>query len=182
MYWLIQKLSSNKRVHTQLPKHCDLLMDASLVFQDQDQDSDDSVWFPGYPLLTGRQLSHETNKKNNVVPYEIPWVILVGYLGSLYWLIWNNPYVTWVGFHPRIPYMYNPTNKGPFFHCSIVHVMAFRTHGVFPPPPLATLSVSSLWMSTNFICKAMPEFQRNGTFEERFQAGLSDSKRTPTYP
>ena len=49
------------------PKHCDLLMDASLVFQDQDQDSDDSVWFPGYPLLTGRQLSHETKKQRGPV-------------------------------------------------------------------------------------------------------------------
>ena len=60
------------------PKHCDLLMDASLVFQDQDQDSDDSVWFPGYPLLTGRQLSHETNKKtmwSRTKSHESSWLV-----------------------------------------------------------------------------------------------------------
>ena len=47
------------------------------------------------------------------------------YYFPLYWLVnrdpynglWNNPYIslyTWAGCHP----LYNPTNQGPFFHCS----------------------------------------------------------------
>ena len=132
------------------------------------------------PVTYGRQLSHETHKKN-VVPHENRMSHPGWLLGILILAYYNhNPYVTWVGFHPRTPYV-SPNQQGALFSLLNCYALAFH-HGVFPPPCRANF----LFQVSG--CRQTSSARRcqNSKGMEPLMAGSKQVclilKRTPTYP